>query len=559
MTDLLKRDWPYLLLAIFLIVVATLRAAMFRYGFFTAYDEAYFLLKLKEAYAMTDITGKSQWNLIAVKWFPYLDLTSKVNAYIASSLLTGISVLVSTITCYIINGKHQFLKCLSLSLLIFSPLFGAQLNYVSMQASVLCWALCAFVLFYYSQKEWRKRTFAVICGTQIGIALFVIIPAAIATAFAVALLVVVMYSSEVKKLFIYLSCFLGGGIIAISYIHLFVCPISDIVQAMLFTASYIGKSGYSYDGSSFIIQYGLFFRDFLFVLALFAGAYCISRFVGNRLIGGIIYIILIAIFAKYQVKPRASSYMFFASVFVLPFLFEAKSCLSLKRTCKNETWVSLFLVVFPFIASLGTNTSLSGRIGCFLIPWLILWIIVDKHINQNQWRYVRTGVILLMLIPLTSTFKQYRQRDDSFHFTRGNEYFSQLAITEKQKQYFDKVYDILQNYQYKPEESVIFTSVFDYCCLYAFDAVNSSNFHQPQNFHFFPKEKMVRPDYIFICPWDSIVLGNELKGMPWGWPEEFDRYYVGSPEPDDAPWVNNLELEQRSLYCRKTLKILADE
>ena len=77
MKDILKKDWMYLLLLVGLAILTFMQVANFRFGFFTAYDEAYFLLKLQEAYDMSCITGKSQWNLIAVHWFPYLDLTSK--------------------------------------------------------------------------------------------------------------------------------------------------------------------------------------------------------------------------------------------------------------------------------------------------------------------------------------------------------------------------------------------------------------------------------------------------------------------------------------------------
>ena len=87
MKDILKKDWMYLLLLVGLAILTFMQVANFRFGFFTAYDEAYFLLKLQEAYDMSCITGKSQWNLIAVHWFPYLDLTSKVNSYLASSIL----------------------------------------------------------------------------------------------------------------------------------------------------------------------------------------------------------------------------------------------------------------------------------------------------------------------------------------------------------------------------------------------------------------------------------------------------------------------------------------
>ena len=87
MKDILKREWLYLLMILGLAVLTFMQVTNFRFGFFTAYDEAYFLLKLQEAYDMSCITGKSQWNLIAIHWFPYLDLTSKFYSALAASIL----------------------------------------------------------------------------------------------------------------------------------------------------------------------------------------------------------------------------------------------------------------------------------------------------------------------------------------------------------------------------------------------------------------------------------------------------------------------------------------
>ena len=155
MKEVLKRDWLYLLLILALIVLTILKVSMFRFGFFTAFDEAYFLLKLQEAYDMSSITGKSQWNLIAVHWFPYLDLTSKVNSYLASNILIWISILAITCTSCAIYDKRHFFKYLALTWLIMFGL-GNGLNYVRMQTAVLSWALCAFMLFYHRTVIWKK-------------------------------------------------------------------------------------------------------------------------------------------------------------------------------------------------------------------------------------------------------------------------------------------------------------------------------------------------------------------------------------------------------------------
>ena len=554
MKTLFKQNAPYIVLLIFLVVLTVMKVSGFYYGFFTAYDESYFLLKLQEAYDMSCITGKSQWNLIAIHWFPYLDLTHKAQSYLASAILMWVTIAISTFTACVLYDKKNILKYLAVIMLIYMGLIGGGLSYVPMQSAVLCWALCAFILFQNSNVLWQKIAYAIVCGSCLGLALFIIIPAVLALLACIAILILLLYWKEKKKAFYYFCAGMFGICITILYIHFVVCPLSDIIEAMFFTAGYIGKSGYGYDISSFLMQYGLFFRDCLFVLVVFVGAYWLSTLCKQKLIAGLIYIAILLIYTHYQKKPIVSPTMFLASTFMIPFLFGKKDNVRFEKLLEAKSWYYLFLLAFPLIASLGTNTALSGRIGCFLIAWVFLWFKWDYLHPSDDYRYVRLGVIILFMIPLTNILKEYQQRDDTYHFTRGNQNFAEIAITEKQKAYFDHVYDIMETYHYAPKQSVVFTACYDYCTLYAFDAVNSSNFHQIQNFHYFDKDKMLKPDFIFLCKWDSIVIAEELRQMPWGWPEEFDKYYVGTPEPDDAPWNVHIELEQRDLYCRKSLK-----
>ncbi|MGN0187025.1 MAG: hypothetical protein ACI392_04685 [Paludibacteraceae bacterium] len=554
MKDLVKQNIPYVVLFLLLVILNVMKVSSFRYGFFTAYDEAYFLLKLQEAYDMSCITGKSQWNLIAIHWFPYLDLTHKAQSYLASAILMWATIVVSTLTACVLYDKKKVCKYLTVITLVFMGLIGGGLSYVPMQTAVLCWALCTFMLFQHSKVGWQKIAYAIICGSCLGLALFIIIPAALILLGCIAVLIVLLYWQDKKKIFSYLGAGVTGVCLVCLYVHFAVCPLSDIVDAMCFTAGYIGKSGYHYDIGSFLMQYGLFFRDCLFVLVVFVGAYWLSTLCKQKYIAGLVYIAILLIYTHYQKKPIVSPSMFMASTFMIPFLFGNRDNYHWKKLLHAKTWYYLFLVAFPLLASFGTNTALSGRMGCFLIAWVFLWLEWDYQNPLDDYRYVRLGAILLFLIPLTNILKTYQQRDDTYHFTRGNQNFAEIAITEKQKAYFDHVYDIMENYHYVPRQSVVFTACYDYCTLYALGAVNSSNFHQIQNFHYFDKDKMLKPDFIFLCKWDSIVIAEELKEMPWGWPEEFDKYYVGTPEPDDAPWIEHVELEKRDLYCRRSLK-----
>ena len=553
MKEFIKREWLYLLTILGMVVLTIMQVSTFRFGFFTAYDEAYFLLKLQEAYDMSCITGKSQWNLIAVYWFPYMDLTNPVCSKMASQILLWCSIFAVTITSCVLFDKKRWVKYLALTWLI---MFGAGtgLDYLPMQSAVLTWALCAFILFHKSDIPWKKSIYAAICGVCLGFALFIIIPAALALLACVTVLIIITHWNDWRKMVLYIGSGVVGVLLTCIYMHVIVCPLGDILDAMLFTATYIGKSGYHYDGASFIMQYALFFRDCLFVILAFVGSYWLSKRIDNKWIGGLAYVAMILIYAHYQVKPSISPSMFMMSIPLIPFLFGDLPNFKWSDFKKADTWFYLFIFAYPLIASFGTNTALSGRIHCFIAAWLFLWFEYEYKRPQEDYRRVYVAVLILFALPLIETIKAYQNRDDSHHFTRGNKYFAEMALTEKQVDYFNNVYDILVEYKYQPKQSAILTACYDYCCLYAFDAVNAANYHQVQNFAYFPKEKMIEPDFIFLCKWDSIVMAKDLEEMPWGWPDEFDKYYVGTPEPDGASWVNYPELETRHLYCRKSLK-----
>ena len=553
MKELIKREWLYILMIIGLAVLTFMQVSNFRFGFFTAYDEAYFLLKLQEAYDMSCITGKSQWNLIAIHWFPYLDLTSKVNSAWAGSILIWFTTIVVTITSCVLFDKKRVIKYFAIVWLFLFGL-GGSIQYVSMQTAVLTWALCAFLSFNKSEIPWKKALFAILCGICLGFSLFIIIPAALVLLACVALVILISYWGNWQKVALYIGSGIVGVLLTCFYMHVVVCPLNDILDAMLFTATYIGKSGYHYDGASFIIQYGLFFRDCLFVILAFVGAYWLSKRIDNKWLGGIAYVAMILVYTHYQVKPLISPSMFAMSIPLIPFLFGDLQNFKWSDLKKAETWFYLLIFAYPLLASFGTNTTLSGRIHCFVSAWLFLWFEYEYKHPQEDYRRVYAAVLLLFIIPLSGTYKAYMNRDDSHHFTHGNKYFAEIALTEKQVDYFNNVYDILEEYNYQPKQSAVLTASYDYCCLYAFDAVNAANYHQVQNFSYFPKEKMIEPDFIFLCKWDSIVMAKDLEAMPWGWPEEFDKYYVGTPEPEGASWAIHPELETRHLYCRKSLK-----
>lgn len=539
-----KNSLPYLLLLVILSLLCVARFTLFDYGFQTFYDDAYFLLKAKEVKEGV-ITGKSQWNFIAVNWFPYMDLSSMIQSRMSGYILMLATVLNATIASIVAFGNKNCLKYLAVCLLLLLPKAG-QMSYVALQTFLLCTSVSAFIIYWKKENIWLKYGMLLVAGFMAGLSLFVIMPAGLLTlAFYVIILLIMngrRYIQSLKEI----GVGIVGVVLCVAYMHLCICPVDKIVDAMRFTASYFTKTGYGYDFLSMCSYIGLFVRDSIFVIVFYIGAYFLSKKVvcGKfAWIGGLVYLVLVFICFNYQKKPAISPYVFFSSVVLIPLAFECENG-GFKAMLSKDTIMRLFLFCFPVIASVGSNTF-SFRVACFIVAWAFLWF---EQKEETKW-YVALAAILAILVPYTlKTVNTLNNRDDRFHFTRGNKYFAEISLTEKQKEYYDNMYDLMSDYGFKSNSSVVFTALFDYATVYAFDAVLSSNFHQTNNFLYWDTKDMLRPDFIILSGWDEKVMGERLRTMGWGWPEEFDAYGMGTPESRVQNFSN---AEKRTVYCRK--------
>ena len=538
-----KYQLLYWLLFAILIAVTIIRFYTINIGFCTAWDEAYFLIKLREAYEGTFITGKSQWNLLAIHWFPYLDLTNPIHSRIAIYLCELLGTIIATLTCVYAFGKQNFLKYLTLSYLLLLQIdttyAGESLNYVPMQALLLNAALCGSVLYMHS-KSTLQLLWMFLTGIALGLSFFVIIPSSILCIACIGLLLFI--NKDWKSILLMILGILTSAV----YIHFFVCKLPAIYEAMQFTATYFTKSGYRYSPLDIIVQLGLLARDGLLCFFVCAGIYYLYRKIlkDKSWIAAVVMPLFLLIYYNYQIQPKTSISLIICS-FILILIFERVKLCEWGQFAKM--YYSLLLIVFPLMASIGTNTYLGSRMICFSIAWLFL-LLENKNIyNQYLYRSAFIAVIctllLLQIVPLAVN-KIYARTDN--YFIKGNSAFAQLALTDEQFNYLNNTINIMNEHGYIPDSSVVFTTEYDWSTVYAIDAKLSSNFYQKRNFLFFPKDDMLKPDFIFMCEWEKMEIGQELHAMPWGWPQEFDSVFVGSPEGKDFPWDAD-----RWLYYRK--------
>lgn len=537
-----KYQLHYWFLLLLLIVYTVIRLSSLNIGFCTAWDEAYFHIKIKEAYENTCITGKSQWNLIAIHWFPFLDLTNPIHSRIAAYLCEVFGTIAATFTCIRVYGKDRWLKYFTISYLLFLQILnsyaGSSLNYVPMQALLLCFALCSFHLYQNSVSKYNCF-WLILTGISLGLSLFVIMPASILLIGCFGLLLLL------KKNMKSILFFIGGFLITLIYIHICVAPLNDILEAMRFTATYFTKSGYNYSPLDFAVALGLLARDIVLCLFICSGIYYLTKRVlkNNNVMALALMSILTLVYYHYQERPQTA-----ISIIILCYIF--LQIIDNQIYDKGNRMYLLLLVAFPLIASIGTNTYLGGRMIGFALSWFLLYLDYhdEKTAGINNMPVFKTATLLL-IVNLIPQLSELLHNNANSYFTRGNVSFAQIALTTDQVDYFNRCLDIMEEYGYKSDSSVVFTSEYDYSTVFAIDAKLSSNFHQKRNFLYFPKEDMFQPDFVFMSAWDKMEIGKALTDMPWGWPQEFDSVFVGSPEGKDFPWDAD-----RWLYCRKREK-----
>ena len=112
--------------------------------------------------------------------------------------------------------------------------------------------------------------------------------------------------------------------------------------------------------------------------------------------------------------------------------------------------------------------------------------------------------------------------------------------------YFENVYKIMTKYHYKPRDTV-FSTQLDFMTIVALSATPCGVYFQPMDFlKDVNKDKLHKPDYLFLTQFDLEIIGEELKKRNWGFPDEFDKYSVGTPEMTLTSYSTT-----RTLYCRK--------
>ncbi len=149
----------------------------------------------------------------------------------------------------------------------------------------------------------------------------------------------------------------------------------------------------------------------------------------------------------------------------------------------------------------------------------------------------------MLLFVLPKTVKQDTLNVCKFE---KSEAIADRYITQEQYDYFDKVYDIVYQYGFERGKSVIYSTQLDAMTVVVLGADFCGPYFQPMDFNAAWQREDKIPDFLFLSEYDKDVSDETLRNMTWGFPEDFDVYYVGTPETHQTGYSTN-----RWLYCRK--------
>lgn len=408
-------------------------------------------------------------------------------------------------------------------------------------------ALCTVILF---GKDKYHIAESVILGFILSLCFFIILPSALLLSLSLLILVIIrFYNTNKGSFFKIVTATFLGFFIGLIFFHLFIANVVEVADRMFVVATTVTDSVRGYSLISLGIQLMLFFRNWILLCITLIGICVISnRFKDNGygIIGGCFFIAIVAVYFYYQKKPAISYAMLLSLLWII--------CLvnnNIKSTDSPSLQSKLFLIIYdvflllaPVIMSIGTNTFIGFKMGYFLLPWAVL---LFRHGYSNTFVPLRleTSVVLLivMLLNINGVKGIISERENMV--VEGP--LRNMYLTENQRSHFELCDSIMTEYGFKKHESVVyanFSSMMTVCYL---EAVNCANYFTAFEFNKYSIwDNLQEPDFIFLLEYDECILKDALSKKSWGWPEQFDKIYVGTPETDNVEYST-----ERWLYCRR--------
>lgn len=517
-------------------------------------DEGFLWLCVQRAMSGI-VTGSSLWDEMVVALLGKKICSSILFLRIANVVFSIVSVFLFWLLTHSLVSKNRMLSFAYLIMLLFvlSPVGNGCILCYNGVSRLLLLLVCAASFRLTIQNNAKGDNFwALLIGFAGMLSFFSILPSALVVGGAVGLLLVIRYWKQWKKLLKLMGLMIVGAIIALLVIHFFVADLNAVFAGMINTAQTITKVNRGYDPLTFVIKVLLFFRDISLFLLLSIGIILISLFLkrnGYSILASLFFVVACLVYWHYQKKPGITYGMQLGLLWLLPLVckWHGKQLPPLKQLFTMDFVLNLFLCFFPLLATLGTNVPLGSKMIWFIIPWVLLsWRL---GFSEGNFQFRGEALFALSFIALLGLYRETKVIDASQSIVeRGS--LKGMHLNNRQESHFSKVEQILDDYQFQRGESMVFSTQLSMMTICYLEALPVGLYFQPMDFVAHADKSLPIPDYLFLGDYDIRMAKECLEEMPWGWPQDFDVYEVGSPDdPNEVPYP----IEQ-VLYCRRGLK-----
>ncbi len=530
------------------------------------FDEGTIYLKLQAA-QNNEIDGFSQWPTIVNYIFGKKVSSSLIYLRYARYLIHLLSVtLFAVVTAWysfkikLFKSREQVIRYILL-VYLFGTLVGGgiSLAYNHLQEFFVIGVVSSFIIA--KEAQFGRKFFYFLAGIFSFFSIMTILPSGILVFVGVLILIINKEIKSPKNILFYISSIFTGFFVAAIYYHYFIYDLFLVYSKMIIAKNAIIKLERGYDVVSYATKVFLYFRDFYIQICAFIGVIVVSSLVAKftkRSIAYILCLLSIVILTLYIKRPEVH----ISTLLVLPIIVSFIAILfetdknSFAEIFSSENCFNLFLFFFPLFSSIGTITPIADKMIHFILPWSLLTVklmnnslIKDKYKKEISFSY--WIILFLILFPPLKSFAASLGSGNHEKYKLGQESkISPIALTKKQREYFEYVNFLIKKYDYRTGDFV-FSTQLDHMTIVAISATPCGIYFQPVDFHIDEKKyRLHKPDFVFLTEYDSSIIYEDLRSLNWGFPDSFDRYFVGTPETLNPGYAT-----ERILYCRHSRKL----
>lgn len=547
MNDIKKYwDFGFPVTTVLLAVVATIGGLS--YGLDTLYDEGSHCLDMLCSLKGTPGDDRTWWSDVFLTLLGR-DICSSVLSLrivkICMAILT--SVLFWLLTWDVANNRIEKIAYLSVIMMAAVPTMGGiMVCYNSMSQLLLVLACGVLYRLAKAEKNAHFIGWSLLLGVILTLSFFSIIVSGFVVAAAIALMVIIRYWKRWKELMLVIGSILGGCALTMLWVHVCVIPLDVVWHNITDTAHTIGTVNRGYDPISMGMKMVLFLRDMLLCVVVIVGVTYISRRIKDRNMRWIAFgfmVVALLVYAYYQQKPAVTTSMLLSMLWVVPMMTHEPIKSDWNQRLNYETCFNLFLLIFPWIAVLGTNVYIGGKMMWFMLPWVMLsWRVgfaEDRKLFRTE---ILIVLSILYAIPSITSLRSI----DATQPVIEKGPLKGLHLNAQQAAHLKQVDSVLAQYDFERGKSVFYATQLSMATLCYLEAVPCGFYFQPMDFVAQSNDSIRIPDFLFMCAFDEDIAKGTLCKMNWGWPNEFDKYFIGTPETLDVGYPT-----ERWLYCRK--------